>query len=156
MSIVPQMDKCLKLKSIRGYKMTKDLCKITPWNATNFMHLSSCGIIVNLAFCSPGSNSSGLAYNWLLFDKVSLEKRMGSRYNLPSANHMGQWNQPIACQSRSEWNKCNVFVFSEELYYGQSRITLSAGEQRDSKKPKLQPNIAGLGKTHCLERSRHQ
>ena len=28
------------------------------------------------------------------------------------------------------------------------------GEQRDSKKPKLQPKIAALGKTHCLERSR--
>ena len=28
------------------------------------------------------------------------------------------------------------------------------GEQRDGKKPKLQPKIAGLGKTYCLERSR--
>ena len=46
------------------------------------------------------------------------------------------------------------FVFSGELYYGQSRIILSAGEQRDSKKQKLQPKIAELGKTHCLERSR--
>ena len=40
------------------------------------------------------------------------------------------------------------------LLFGQSRIILSAGEQRDSKNPKQQPKIAGLGKTHCLERSR--
>ena len=28
------------------------------------------------------------------------------------------------------------------------------GQQRDSKKPKLPPKIAALGKTHCLEKSR--
>ena len=30
---------------------------------------------------------------------------------------------------------------------------MSAGEQGDNKKPKLQPKIAALGMTHCLERS---
>ena len=41
-----------------------------------------------------------------------------------------------------------------ELRCDQSKRILSAGDQQDIKKQELQPKIAGLGKTHCLEKSR--
>ena len=43
--MVPQLDKCLNFKSIRGDNNDCTLCRITPRNATNFGHLSSCGTI---------------------------------------------------------------------------------------------------------------
>ena len=45
---MPQLDKCLKLKSIRGGGDKNDCTpyKITPGNAINFGHISSCGTIV--------------------------------------------------------------------------------------------------------------
>ena len=44
--IVSQLDKCLKFKSIRGDKNDRTLYKITPRNAINYSHLSSCCTIV--------------------------------------------------------------------------------------------------------------
>ena len=78
-------------------------------------------------------------------------------------------SQPPGLMEPTNWvqisirmKTCNVFssgLFSGELHYGQSRMILSAGEQRDSKSKssnQLQPMIAhrfALGKTHCLEKS---
>ena len=42
-AIVSQLGKCLKFKSIRGDKNDCTLYQITPRNAINFGHLSSCG-----------------------------------------------------------------------------------------------------------------
>ena len=44
-SIVSQLSKCLKFKSIRGDKNDCILYKITPRNVTNFRHLLSCDTI---------------------------------------------------------------------------------------------------------------
>ena len=44
--IVPQLDKCLKFKPIQGDENDCTFHKITPRNALNFRHLSSCGTIV--------------------------------------------------------------------------------------------------------------
>ena len=45
MSIVSQLSKCLKSKSIWGDKNDCILYKITPRNLTNFGHLLSCDTI---------------------------------------------------------------------------------------------------------------
>ena len=42
---MPQLDKCLKFKSVQGNKADCTLYKITPQDAQNFRHLSSCGTI---------------------------------------------------------------------------------------------------------------
>ena len=46
-SIVSQLNKCLKFKSIQGDNDHCTLEKITPQNAMNFRNLSSCGTIIN-------------------------------------------------------------------------------------------------------------
>ena len=46
LTIVSKVDKRLKFKSIHGDKNDCTLYKITPRNAINFIHLSSCGTIV--------------------------------------------------------------------------------------------------------------
>ena len=48
-TIVPQLDICLKLKSIRGGGGERDctLFKITPRNAIRFGNVSSCGTLEN-------------------------------------------------------------------------------------------------------------
>ena len=45
-TIVSQLDKCLKFKSVRGEKSDCSLYKIAPRNVINFRHLSSCGTII--------------------------------------------------------------------------------------------------------------
>ena len=44
-TIVSQLSKCLKFKSIRGDKNDCILYKISPKNVTNFRHLLSCDTI---------------------------------------------------------------------------------------------------------------
>ena len=45
---VSQLDKCLKFKSIQGDRNDCTLDKITPLDAVNFRHLSSCDTAENV------------------------------------------------------------------------------------------------------------